>query len=353
LSETLKSRYVFIDTQVFVRHGIQLERSALKRLRELASSCMIDLVLTDVVVGEVESKIKEKIKNSRNSLTKFLKESEIISEKISNAISVINEELTEEVLESHGLSLWQHYINTSRATVISSKNIDASILLSKYFNEAPPFSAKKKNEFPDAISLLSLESWAKENENEIYVISGDGDLEDWCKNNTGFYYLKSLNDFIDLYNKTEEKLTYLIHEIFDTEKDWILSIIEDEFIECEFSYRPDAEAEVENINITEVQSHDLSVIEIDEERALLSLSVQIDFSADVSGYDYGSAIWDSEDKEYAYVPTYNATLEEAELFDVMIEVYFDISEKSFIHTDAVLFDDSRTIEFGHDEWPYK
>ncbi|WP_405633136.1 PIN domain-containing protein [Pseudoalteromonas sp. Ld20] len=353
MSDTLKTRHVFVDTQVFVRHGIQLERSALKRLRELASWRMINLVLTDVVVKEVETKIREKTKNARLALNKFIKESDLISVKISDAISFINEVLNEDVLDSHGKRVWTDYVSTSRASVLSSSVVDTSVLLSKYFDESPPFSAKKKDEFPDAISFLSLESWAKDHKEGIYIVSGDGDAEEWCKNNKGFYYLKSLNDFIDLYNKTEEKLTYLVHEIFETEKEWLLSIIEEEFKECEFSFRPDVGAHVENVNVTEIQNLELSVIEIDEERALLSISMHIDFTADVSGEDYDSAIWDSEDKEYIYIPSYSSTVEEGEFFDVTIEVYMDISDKSFTRTNALMFDDSRTIEFGHDEWPYK
>lgn len=353
MNETLKSRYVFIDTQVFLRHGIQFDRSSLKRLRELASWKMINLVLTDVVVNEVKLKIAEKTNGSKLILNKFLRESGFISEKIPDAISAINELIDEDELEKHGQSLWDDYIRNSKAIVISSSTVDTSLLISKYFSGSPPFSAKKKDEFPDAISLLSLEKFSENYEEGIYVVSGDGDVDAWCNNNTRFHYLKSLNDFIDLYNRTEEKLTYLVHEIFDAEKNWLISIIEDEFKECEFSYRPDSEAHVENINVLDIQFNDLNVIEVDEERALLSIGIHIDFTADVSGHDYDSGIWDSEDKEFVYVPTYNSTIEDGEFFEVTAEVYIDIVEKSFTHADAILFDDSSVIGFGHDEFPYK
>jgi PIN domain-containing protein len=353
LTYTLKSRYVFVDTQAFVRHGIQLERASLKRLKELASLGMINLVLTDVVIREVESKIEEKINNSKSLMNKFLKESEVIGGKISGLVSTINEELADDHFENHGKAIWREYISQSRATVIPSDLASTSELLSHYFKGNPPFSSKKKSEFPDAISLLSLKSWADKKEDGIYVVSGDGDVENWCKSESKYYYLKSLNDFIDLYNKTEEKLTYLAHEIFKKEQDWLLSVIEDEFKECEFSFRPDDGAYVDNISVKDIEFHELNVIEVDDERALLNLGVKIDFSANVSGEDYSSATWDSVDKEYIHIPSYSGIMEEDEYFEVTVEVYMNTTEKVFDHPEIILFDDSRTIEFGYDDWPYK
>jgi hypothetical protein len=344
---------VFVDTQAFVRHGIQLERASLKRLKDLASWRMINLVLTDVVVKEVEAKIEEKVSNSRLLMSKFLKESEVIRDKIPDLVSIVNSELSNDCFEKYGKSVWSEYINKSKAIIIPSNLVSTSELLSQYFKGEAPFSTKKKSEFPDAISLLSLKSWAAEKEDGVYVVSGDGDVENWCKSESGFHYLKSLNDFIDLYNKTEEKLTYLVHEIFKKEQDWLLSTIEDDFKECEFSFRPDEGAYVENVIVNNIEFHELSVIEVYEEGALLNLGVKIDFSADVSGEDYSSATWDSVDKEYVHIPTYNGTIEEDEYFEVTVEVCFDTDEKTFDHPESIQFDDSRTIEFGYDDWPHK
>ena len=48
-------------------------------------------------------------------------------------------------------------------------------LVKLYFDYSPPFenNAKKKNEFPDAIALLSLEQYAKDNNLNILTVSND------------------------------------------------------------------------------------------------------------------------------------------------------------------------------------
>ena len=48
-------------------------------------------------------------------------------------------------------------------------------LIAMYFEPSPPFegTGKKKNEFPDAIALITLEDWAREPEKKILAVSKD------------------------------------------------------------------------------------------------------------------------------------------------------------------------------------
>lgn len=61
-----------------------------------------------------------------------------------------------------------------------------------------PFSNKKKSEFPDAISLLALDKWCGDNNHNMYIISTDNDLTDYCADNSRLSYLSSIDEFIDL-----------------------------------------------------------------------------------------------------------------------------------------------------------
>src|SRR5260370_35343081 len=60
--------------------------------------------------------------------------------------------------------------------IVCAAETDIKQLMARYFAAAPPFegSGKKKNEFPDAIALLSLEAWAKAKSKTILAISNDG-----------------------------------------------------------------------------------------------------------------------------------------------------------------------------------
>jgi hypothetical protein len=60
-------------------------------------------------------------------------------------------------------------------------------------------------------------------------------------------------------------------------------VIQDAFVECSFLYAPDWEAHVENVSVVSSRVDDLSVIEVDENKFVLTLSI---FWADVSGTHY-------------------------------------------------------------------
>ena len=61
---------------------------------------------------------------------------------------------------------------TSLEIVEANNHVMVGDLIQKHFKAKPPFSetGKKKNEFPDAIALMSLETWANKNQTNIIVV---------------------------------------------------------------------------------------------------------------------------------------------------------------------------------------
>ena len=53
--------------------------------------------------------------------------------------------------------------------VISIESVPVSEIMNLYFEQSPPFSVKKKSEFPDAIFLLAIEQ--RVNSNFAIIIS--------------------------------------------------------------------------------------------------------------------------------------------------------------------------------------
>lgn len=65
----------------------------------------------------------------------------------------------------------------------SGPRVDVARMLDDYFSSKPPFgkSALKKNEFPDAIALQALESWAAEQNTVLLAVSRDTDWKKFAK----------------------------------------------------------------------------------------------------------------------------------------------------------------------------
>jgi hypothetical protein len=226
--------------------------------------------------------------------------------------------------------------------------------LQLYFSQQAPFSGKKKSEFPDAISLLSLAHWCQVNSAQLYVVGDDPDLRAWCSEHAEMYHIEDLGGFLDLYNRAEEKLSELALAIFERDEEWIVSAVEETFLECTFTYAENWDADVENVRVTATQIDGVDVIEVDEHRFVLALDMLIQFRADVSGADYDRGWWDNEDKRYMVLPSFDIKVTASERFDVSFEVRYDIAKEAATEIVDVLFNDGKEIkvrdEYG---WPYK
>lgn len=89
--------------------------------------------------------------------------------------------------------------NKTGAEIIpATGRVSLDEIIKKYFSAEAPFApaGSKKNEFPDAIALMSLESWAKENQTKILAVSKDGD---WKRFSDG-------SDFIDVVEDLAEAI---------------------------------------------------------------------------------------------------------------------------------------------------
>ena len=76
----------------------------------------------------------------------------------------------------HAKKQLQDFVTATGADIIPAEKAAVKQILSAYFSKTPPFSTKgKKDEFPDAISLIALETWAKENDKKVLAVSRDGD----------------------------------------------------------------------------------------------------------------------------------------------------------------------------------
>jgi hypothetical protein len=73
---------------------------------------------------------------------------------------------------------------------------DVDKVFDDYFEQRPPFSAKKKSEFPDAFVVSSLVEKARAIGKKIYVVSGDPDLRACCENVNELIVADSMSEII-------------------------------------------------------------------------------------------------------------------------------------------------------------
>ena len=91
------------------------------------------------------------------------------------------------VMLASGDPVLEKFFKEIDACILQVNEVTMQEVFQKYFTAAPPFavSGKKKNEFPDAVALMSLEAWTNKNNKRVLAVSGDKDWADTLTNQRG------------------------------------------------------------------------------------------------------------------------------------------------------------------------
>jgi PIN domain len=177
-----------IDTQTVYANGRHLDRGLVAQLVQYKDG-LIQIVLSEVVLRELNSMLVTKAKTTFDSLTKTMREGasngQLSEDQVKCLQSVLDAIASP---EDHARRQLKEFVTTTGAHIVPAEKAAMKDVLESYFKKTPPFSTQgKKDEFPDAISLLALEAWAKEHNKKILAVSKDGDwkafaaLSDWIE----------------------------------------------------------------------------------------------------------------------------------------------------------------------------
>lgn len=347
----MKTRNIFVDTQAFMRQCFRFEGAVLKRIEQLGKDGLINILISEVVSREVKSKLAEQMDNAYQSFRSMQKNLEVLE----SASPLIDFSIDIRGLKGIAESRWDKYLLESKATILSSNDICNSKLLEYYFGGTYPFSeGKKKSEFPDAISVLSLQSWLNRTKEAVYVISQDKDLKGFCEGEQLCISLEKISEFIDIYNQEEEKLSESVRKYIEDDIDWLTELIKTEYLNKGFVYDGNYEAEVGEVVVEKITIQEIDIIEVESKRAVIECSVVIKSKADISGPDYENAIWDSEDKEYFYIGSFDACMSFEDVHGVSVELYLNEEEGGISEVSEIIFEDGSDITLHYeDDFPYK
>lgn len=167
---------ITIDTCIFENHGLSLEKGLLSQLEQFAAS-QFKFILSDVVYNELRKHLIDKNKISRADIKKAIRAA-------SNCHLVDNEalEVVEKIFsnckedDKNADDRLANFVRKTSLEIISSADfVDITRLIEMYFASSLPFepSGAKKSEFPDALALLAIESWAESNNVKVLAVSTD------------------------------------------------------------------------------------------------------------------------------------------------------------------------------------
>jgi hypothetical protein len=321
----LKSRNVFIDTEVFEGSNFDFHSRHLSEIVRLAQKDLIRVFLTTITVGEIRAHIAEKINAAAAKLKKFRIEEGRILQNLPN-YELLLEKMDKQKCIAHIEDQFNEFLTGSKATVIDARAVNAEEVFRDYFKLRPPFGeGRKKEEFPDAFAQYALSNWCEQNSCDMYAVSAN---HDWHTPKNHLIPLAKLQEFLDAAIKDEagEALHAQVLGLYEKHFDKVERAIKDAFRNSEF-YASDVDGDVEDVTIKRIKIEEPFVVEVDDTSATISVDVDIDYVADVSYLNDDEGIWDGEDHVWSYRPTAYVDTEESERFEAELEVTYDLAEE--------------------------
>lgn len=293
----LESRKIFIDTQSFVKSGLHFDGPAFKSFRKYCEANELSHISTTVVEREVESKIQASVKDAVSAIQTFRRKARLLASLDDEKIKGLFEEIPEEDIYKKSSDVFGEFMNGCATEVVEANDINPEELLSLYFDKKPPFGdGKKKSEFPDAISLLSLKSHLDDNE-KIYVVSDDNDLKSYCNSDPQLISVDTLDKLLDIYTTHTNVRHEQVKQYFVTNEAAIKAKVTDFLEECDVwnsSTWEDAEVDGK-ITVTNIGGIEPFVLFIDDEESQITFDIDVEFEVTVTGPDFNNGTYDREE----------------------------------------------------------
>lgn len=349
---------VTIDTNIFDAAKYNFgENSTLNLLSNHVKNGKIKVVLSEIVIREARAHISKQVEAVCGIVKKLkkevLKESTECLVKYIGLDNVLEIETDKDSMIKKAHELFEKFLINIKAEELKTDLIDLDSIIDDYFEIRPPFekSEKKRKEFPDAFIANQIRERFADNE-FVAIISKDKGFIAACGNKPNFIFFNSLGD---LYNRiNEDEVTYnqtidIIQELQYRISAWIAKYIRDnenidviglsydnDGIESGFDYSDFCLYDISN---TSFRIH--SVDELTDITSTVTLACKSKISADCFFEDYDNAIWDSEEKKYAFVETINMREIHDARFACRIELNRETKEVTISPFTVVLGGDSR------------
>jgi len=199
-----------IDTQTVETNGFHFDGKLLAQLKQFAEGSP-EVLVSEVVAHEILRHLRTKTLEAKEAVENAHRRAQLFGLKDATdkpfAKAVDVQTLAKTRLDA--------FLKDIGATCVPAKAAPMEEIIDLYHQGAPPFSTsgKKKNEFPDAIALISLEQWAKTNNKHILAISGDRDWAAFGETSKHIDVVADLSDALARLQRDADKAAAIVQHI--------------------------------------------------------------------------------------------------------------------------------------------
>lgn len=370
---------IFIDTSIFYGKHFNFQSIVFDAVINNAIENKMHILTTDLQHKEVNKKINDKVDNNF-SADKSLQKARDLNitddlktswRKIESDIKIHKTNIIAQYLESY-----EKFLSQSGAQTLNTSEVDNMNVFESFFNKEAPFSQKKPEEFRDAFMLKRVQQYARDNQEEVYIVSEDKDMKSFCANEE---LLVSYHSLELLLNDTikDWELHLQIDKNFDKLYDNLIELIDSDEFQDTMSEKVSAidiepdyfellhGGTIHTVSIEKViAGYDHNLIDIHEESfekdepltANIDINVHLDINFFITEPDRDTVRRDPDTKEFIFIHDrdleWTQTINLPIVFAITAEKENDELALKNLSIEEVAFEDIGYIDSDEANSPY-
>lgn len=193
----LVTRHIFLDTEVYRRHGFNLETQAMQALARNLSDGVFVLHVADITLRECERQLADLVHKATSTFNLAQRKLRRWREPKLHRNGTGEAEVNGAKLAKNACRSFRWQLTfTWSALEHAASELPAKNVLAHYFARHPPFDFKDSKEFPDALVIEALSDWCKKEGSQMYVVTGDEAMQRAAAATTTLVPISSLDDLL-------------------------------------------------------------------------------------------------------------------------------------------------------------
>lgn len=338
-----ESVFVFFDTNIIIGNKYDFNNEYFIALKKYCNMGVIKLLTHRIVFEEVKSNASREIELSAAQLRNFVKQLECLSEIFKMAqYSLLTRDFRKEGWGDIFNSKWDEFLKETNCILLGTESVNIDEIMSDYFAQIAPFEDKenKKHEFPDAIIIKSIKAFVQEEKLQLKVVTSDKGWLNALGNNDSIEIHSTLKSVLDQISKNVDnimasRISGFIEHSSGEIKEKIIQLLNED----SYTFTDEANYEIDEIinTIIEISTDTISINYISEEGSSVNINCRAGVSIQCSYDDYESAIYDSEEDEYIFLPV--CVVKEKHNFEFECTLDLDHTLGNFEINDIEISDD--------------
>ncbi|MEQ5125554.1 PIN domain-containing protein [Providencia alcalifaciens] len=335
---------ITLDNSTLMGEGYKFHEGLLQQMGQFKDS-PVKVIQTDIVHNEAIKHISQELSRARTSIEQALraasKHLKIKKSDIEQAKELLTVEGTDETIAAIRLENYYSFIGAEK--IDSATYTDLSSLMEMYFSTKAPFETgkDKKNEFPDAIALLSIERWAEKNDINIVAVSQDKGWKNFSIHSNRITLVSSLGEALEKFqphNAVAKIISHIRESFLPNHDNYVQQAIESAIIDSFDGGNIAVEADSylfydwDDVSVSYI-SHELDkdneglikirVVRIDDESIILKVGATVETEVEAS-FDF--SVRDSIDRDYVHMGGNNCSTTESYHTDILLTLTGDFDQ---------------------------